>query len=70
MMASEQQTGVTTNGTASSQLPTFTVKAGLAQMLKGGVIMDVINADQVSFCYSNCLISQSLSLSLSLSLAD
>ncbi|KAN0067316.1 pyridoxine biosynthesis protein [Elaphomyces granulatus] len=45
-MASEQQTGVTTNGTASSQLPTFTVKAGLAQMLKGGVIMDVINADQ------------------------
>ena len=25
---------------------TFAVKAGLAQMLKGGVIMDVINADQ------------------------
>jgi SOR/SNZ family protein len=49
MMASEQQTGVATNGTASSQPPTFTVKAGLAQMLKGGVIMDVINADQVSF---------------------
>lgn len=26
--------------------PTFTVKTGLAQMLKGGVIMDVVNADQ------------------------
>merc|ERR1711907_574320 len=25
---------------------TFTVKAGLAQMLKGGVIMDVVNAEQ------------------------
>ena len=27
---------------------TFTTKAGLAKMLKGGVIMDVINAEQVS----------------------
>jgi SOR/SNZ family len=27
--------------------PDFTVKAGLAQMLKGGVIMDVVNAEQV-----------------------
>ena len=26
----------------------FTVKAGLAQMLKGGVIMDVVNAEQVT----------------------
>ena len=25
---------------------TFVVKAGLAQMLKGGIIMDVINAEQ------------------------
>lgn len=25
---------------------TFTIKSGLAQMLKGGVIMDVVNADQ------------------------
>lgn len=25
----------------------FNVKAGLAQMLKGGVIMDVVNAEQV-----------------------
>ncbi len=27
----------------------FTVKAGLAKMLKGGVIMDVVDADQVLF---------------------
>jgi pyridoxal 5'-phosphate synthase pdxS subunit len=26
---------------------TFAVKAGLARMLKGGVIMDVVNAEQV-----------------------
>ncbi|KAL4955152.1 SOR/SNZ family-domain-containing protein [Aspergillus filifer] len=32
-----------TNGAASND---FTVKAGLAQMLKGGVIMDVVNAEQ------------------------
>jgi pyridoxal 5'-phosphate synthase pdxS subunit len=25
----------------------FTVKSGLARMLKGGVIMDVVNAEQV-----------------------
>jgi len=30
----------------SSNTGTFAVKAGLAQMLKGGVIMDVINAEQ------------------------
>jgi len=35
------------NGSNSSaRLATFRVKAGLAQMLKGGVIMDVTNADQ------------------------
>jgi pyridoxal 5'-phosphate synthase pdxS subunit len=33
-----------TNG--ESSVPTFAIKAGLAQMLKGGVIMDVINAEQ------------------------
>ncbi|KAG9771682.1 pyridoxine biosynthesis protein PDX1, partial [Aureobasidium melanogenum] len=33
-----------TNGTPA--VPTFVVKAGLAQMLKGGVIMDVVNAEQ------------------------
>ena len=31
--------------------PSFTVKAGLAQMLKGGVIMDVINAEQVRYSH-------------------
>ncbi|CAG8510711.1 vitamin B6 biosynthesis protein [Gigaspora rosea] len=35
---------ITVNGTSTQA--TFTVKAGLAQMLKGGVIMDVVNADQ------------------------
>lgn len=38
----------TTNG-ANGTTNNFTVKAGLAQMLKGGVIMDVINAEQVRF---------------------
>ena len=31
---------------AASSTGTFAVKAGLAQMLKGGVIMDVINSEQ------------------------
>ena len=37
------------NGMAhsSGETDAFTVKAGLAQMLKGGVIMDVVNAEQV-----------------------
>ncbi|KAK0636824.1 SOR/SNZ family-domain-containing protein [Bombardia bombarda] len=34
------------NGTTQSHDDAFTVKAGLAQMLKGGVIMDVTNADE------------------------
>ncbi|EXJ83716.1 pyridoxine biosynthesis protein PDX1 [Capronia coronata CBS 617.96] len=38
-------TSSATNGTTPS-VPTFAVKAGLAQMLKGGVIMDVVNAEQ------------------------
>src|SRR5581483_10101634 len=36
----------TTNGHASSETGTWTAKRGLAQMLKGGVIMDVVTADQ------------------------
>ena len=38
------------NGTAphASGTATLTVKAGLAQMLKGGVIMDVMNAEQAA----------------------
>jgi len=34
------------NGSASGDTATWRVKAGLAQMLKGGVIMDVTNADE------------------------
>ncbi|KAF2841486.1 vitamin B6 biosynthesis protein [Patellaria atrata CBS 101060] len=37
----------TTNGhTANGETSNFQVKAGLARMLKGGVIMDVVNAEQ------------------------
>ena len=36
--------GTTENAGGSTN---FAVKAGLAQMLKGGVIMDVVNAEQV-----------------------
>ena len=36
--------GAKANNAESSN---FTVKAGLAQMLKGGVIMDVVNVEQV-----------------------
>jgi pyridoxal 5'-phosphate synthase pdxS subunit len=42
-MASQQNGG--------NAVPDFTVKAGLAQMLKGGVIMDVVNAEQVSLFF-------------------
>ena len=35
------------NGSAESRSSEFAVKAGLARMLKGGVIMDVVNASQV-----------------------
>lgn len=37
---------VQTNGTSTKGNNSFLVKAGLAQMLKGGVIMDVVNAEQ------------------------
>lgn len=45
-MATELPSNGTTasNGNAESS---FTVKTGLARMLKGGVIMDVVNAEQV-----------------------
>ncbi|KAK2803389.1 hypothetical protein FQN50_007048 [Emmonsiellopsis sp. PD_5] len=49
-MASETPNGGTapvSNDVAAATSPAdFTVKAGLAQMLKGGVIMDVVNAEQ------------------------
>lgn len=44
-MAQEHPATGTTGGNGVTK--DFTVKAGLAQMLKGGVIMDVINAEQV-----------------------
>jgi len=39
-------TNTTTSSTTSSLSPSFSVKAGLAQMLKGGVIMDVTTAEE------------------------
>ena len=44
----DQRNGGNANGNGNA-IPDFTVKAGLAQMLKGGVIMDVVNAEQVRF---------------------
>src|SRR5215203_468468 len=43
-MKEQHMTGNGTNGLA--QTGTWTVKKGLAQMLKGGVIMDVVTPDQ------------------------
>jgi pyridoxal 5'-phosphate synthase pdxS subunit len=47
-MATELPTN-TTNGEGNGKKgeANFTVKTGLARMLKGGVIMDVVNAEQV-----------------------
>ena len=45
-MATELPT--TNGGKNGSVADSFTVKTGLARMLKGGVIMDVVNAEQVS----------------------
>src|SRR3569833_1990728 len=36
----------TKNGHQGAETATWTVKSGLAQMLKGGVIMDVVTAEQ------------------------
>jgi pyridoxal 5'-phosphate synthase pdxS subunit len=50
---SSASNGAATNGAvseskhANGEIPSFTVKTGLARMLKGGVIMDVVNAEQV-----------------------
>jgi pyridoxal 5'-phosphate synthase pdxS subunit len=41
-----QGNGVANGHGADSVIGSFKVKAGLAQMLKGGVIMDVVNAEQ------------------------
>ncbi|KAJ1903230.1 Pyridoxal 5'-phosphate synthase subunit snz1, partial [Coemansia sp. IMI 209127] len=39
-------TGTATETGTDGQIAAFKVKTGLAQMLKGGVIMDVVNAEQ------------------------
>jgi pyridoxal 5'-phosphate synthase pdxS subunit len=39
-------TGVQEGSSVERETGTFRVKAGLAEMLKGGVIMDVTTADQ------------------------
>jgi len=55
----------TTNGnSAQNGENNFAVKAGLARMLKGGVIMDVINAEQVRFPPFHLFLLFSLSLAL------
>ena len=47
-----------TNGTsAAPSQSSFAVKAGLAQMLKGGVIMDVVNAEQACAFMVNSMAS-------------
>ena len=35
-----------TNGVSTDSKTSFAIKAGLAKMLKGGVIMDVVNVEQ------------------------
>merc|ERR1739848_335237 len=42
----ENGNGAVQNGNPAAEKGTMAVKVGLAQMLKGGVIMDVINAEQ------------------------
>lgn len=49
-MATELPThanGATLNGDGNGAVDSAAVKEGLARMLKGGVIMDVVNAEQV-----------------------
>lgn len=45
-MATTNGSSATAEATTVADKKSFTVKAGLAQMLKGGVIMDVTNAEQ------------------------
>ena len=43
------------------------VKIGLAEMLKGGVIMDVTNADQAKIALTNLLKGYKLTTTISIS---
>ncbi len=44
----ERQRRISGNGGQEGRTGTFTVKAGLAQMLKGGVIMDVVTRSKLA----------------------
>lgn len=61
-MATELPThtnGASLNGNGNGDVNSQAVKEGLARMLKGGVIMDVVNAEQV-FCLFSLLFVSSL----------
>jgi len=45
-MSNEAKNGKKSNGVGQKETATYAVKAGLAQMLKGGVIMDVVTPEQ------------------------
>ena len=45
--APPKQDAQTGGNESKDPVEVFKLKAGLAQMLKGGVIMDVVNAEQV-----------------------
>jgi pyridoxal 5'-phosphate synthase pdxS subunit len=45
-MANAKQNSSSTPSQVNTQIPTIDVKIGLAEMLKGGVIMDVVNVEQ------------------------
>lgn len=49
LLLTNMSTALPVNGNHERNAPStdFTVKTGLARMLKGGVIMDVVNAEQV-----------------------
>ena len=47
-MSFHGNTATAQHGISNASASDFTVKAGLAQMLKGGVIMDVVSAEQMS----------------------
>ena len=61
-----------TNGMAhsSGETDAFTVKAGLAQMLKGGVIMDVVNAEQVRIIVNGHLKKKQLLIEVQARIAE
>ena len=45
-MSTEANNGKKSSGVGQKEIATYAVKAGLAQMLKGGVIMDVVTPEQ------------------------